>query len=84
MAQLTSSTPATSIAPVTTPATTIITSPSTTTGVYTPNALSTSPPRPPNTIRVDSNPACPRCGRTFDSRIDLINHLRIHGTETGA
>ncbi|VDL92190.1 unnamed protein product [Schistocephalus solidus] len=31
----------------------------------------------------DSLLNCPQCDRTFTSRIGLINHLRIHHTETG-
>ncbi|VDL88698.1 unnamed protein product [Schistocephalus solidus] len=31
----------------------------------------------------DSLLNCPQCARTFTSRIGLVGHLRIHGTQTG-
>nr|VZI34463.1 unnamed protein product [Spirometra erinaceieuropaei] len=31
----------------------------------------------------NAGPSCPHCPRTFTSRIGLVDHLRIHRTETG-
>nr|VZI45928.1 unnamed protein product [Spirometra erinaceieuropaei] len=50
----------------------------------TPNPTPDSSPCAPTTLSAtDIDFTCPRCPRTFTSRIGLVGHLRIHRTETG-
>ncbi|BHF75576.1 hypothetical protein SprV_0501867700 [Sparganum proliferum] len=49
----------------------------------TPTSSPCAPTAPPKTDTDNSDFTCPYCSRTFTSRIGLVGHLRIHGTETG-
>ncbi|BHF77930.1 hypothetical protein SprV_0602104000 [Sparganum proliferum] len=49
----------------------------------TPTSSPCAPTAPPATDTGTTDFTCPHCPRTFTSRIGLVDHLRIHRTETG-
>nr|VZI49371.1 unnamed protein product [Spirometra erinaceieuropaei] len=48
-----------------------------------PDTTTATTPTSPDSSDEDQDYTCPHCDRTFTSRIGLIDHLRIHRTETG-
>nr|VZI36660.1 unnamed protein product [Spirometra erinaceieuropaei] len=60
-----------------------VATPAITTTAQNPDALSNSNLIPANPSHVDSIHTYPHYDRTFTSRINLVEHLRIHRTEIG-
>nr|VZI51121.1 unnamed protein product [Spirometra erinaceieuropaei] len=59
------------------------TAPTTAAQATVPRATSDTTTTSPDSSDEDQDYTCPHCDRTFTSHIDLVDHLRIHRTETG-